>query len=155
MRKILLLAGAFAILVTLAQTAQQTLTVSRAHTDLIAKQIYAYRDWQSTGMRIDQGDRFEVEAQGEWLYTPGEYHGPEGHPAFPAPSFYPIASGSGGALIGRIGENGLHFLIGERVNMQAREHGILYLRINDDILIDNDGWVAVRINVTETEDSLP
>ena len=155
MRKILLLAGAVAVLVTLAQTAQRTLSVSRAHSDLIAKQIYAYRDWQSTGVRIDQGDRVEIEAQGEWLYTPGEFHGPAGHPIFPAPRFYPISSGAGGALIGRIGENGPRFVVGERVTMQAREHGILYLRINDDILSDNDGWVAVHIDVTETEDSLP
>lgn len=155
MRKILLLAGAVAVLVTLAQTAQRTLTVSRDHSELLAKRIYAYRDWQSTGVRVDQGDRVEIEAKGEWLYTPDEVHGPAGHPTFPAPSFYPITSGTGGALIGRIGENGLHFVVGESVKMQSSDQGILYLRINDDILSDNDGWVAVRIDVTETEDSLP
>ena len=155
MRRILLLAGAIVVLVMLPPTLQRTLTVSQAHSEFITKRIYAYRDWQSTGVRIDQGDRVEIEAYGEWLYTPDEYHGPAGHPIFPAPSFYPIANGSGGALIGRIGENGPRFVVGERVNTQARAHGILYLRINDDILSDNDGWVAVRIDVTETEDSLP
>ena len=155
MRKILLLAAAVAVLVTLTQTAPRNLTVSRAHSDLIAKRIYAYRDWQSTGVRIDQGDRIEIQAEGEWLYTPDEFHGPAGHPVFPAPRFYPVSEGSGGALIGRIGETGPRFVVGERVNLQASGHGILYLRINDDILSDNDGWVAVRIDVTETEDSLP
>lgn len=155
MRKILLLAGAVAVLVTLTQTAPRALTVSRNHSELLAKKIYAYRDWQSTGVRIDQGDRVEIQAQGEWLYTPDEYHGPAGHPRFPAPSFYPVYSGSGGALIGRIGETGGRFVVGERINMQATQHGILYLRINDDILSDNDGWVAVRIDVTQTEDALP
>ena len=155
MQKILLLVGAVAVLVTLTQTAPRNLTVSRSHRELIAKQIYAYRDWQSTGVRIDHGDRVEIEAQGEWLYTPGEYHGPAGHPRFPAPSFYPVSSGSGGALIGRIGETGGRFFVGEHINKQATQHGILYLRINDDILSDNDGWVSVRIDVTETEDSMP
>ncbi len=155
MRKILLLAGAVVVLVTLTQTAPRALTVSRNHSELLAKKIYAYRDWQSTGVRIDQGDRVEIQAQGEWLYTPDEYHGPAGHPRFPAPSFYPVYSGSGGALIGRIGETGGRFVVGERINMQATQHGILYLRINDDILSDNDGWVAVRIDVTQTEDALP
>ena len=155
MRKTLLLAGAVVVLVTLTQTAPRNLTVSRNHSDLIAKRIYAYRDWQSTGVRIDQGDVVEIEAEGEWLYTPDEFHGPAGHPTFPALSFYPISSGSGGALIGRIGEQGYRFIIGERVDMQATQNGILYLRINDDILSDNDGWVAVRIDVIETEDSLP
>lgn len=155
MRKILLVAGAVAVLVILTQTAPRSLTVSRNHNELLAKKIYAYRDWQSTGVRIDQGDRVEIEAEGEWLYTPDEVHGPAGHPRFPAPSFYPVSSGSGGALIGRIGETGGRFVVGERINMQATQHGILYLRINDDILSDNDGWVAVRIDVTQTEDSLP
>lgn len=155
MRKILLLAGAVAVLVTLTQTAPRHLTVSRKHSDLIAKRIYAYRDWQSTGVRVDQGDLVEIEAEGEWLYTPDEFHGPGGHPVYPAASFYPISSGSGGALIGRIGEKGYRFIVGNRVDMQAPQKGILYLRINDDILSDNDGWVAVRIDVTETEESLP
>ena len=155
MRKIFLLAGAVAVLVTLTLTAPRNLNVSRNHSELLAKRIYAYRDWQSTGVRIDQGDRVEIQAEGEWLYTPDEFHGPAGHPRFPAPSFYPVSSGSGGALIGRIGDTGGRFVVGERLNMQATQHGILYLRINDDILSDNDGWVAVRIDVTETEDSLP
>ena len=115
MRKILFLAVAIAVLVALTQTAQQALTVSRNHSELLAKRIYAYRDWQSTGVRIDQGDLVEIQAEGEWLYTPDEFHGPGGHPVFPAPSFYPVSSGSGGALIGRIGENGLRFVVGKRV----------------------------------------
>ena len=155
MRKILLLAAAVAVLVTLTQTAPPNLAVSRNHSDLIAKRIYAYRDWQSTGVRIDQGDRIEIQAEGEWLYTPDEFHGPAGHPIYPAPSFYPVGKGTGGALIGRIGETGARFIVGKRLNMQASQHGILYLRINDDVLSDNDGWVAVHIDVTETEDSLP
>lgn len=155
MRRFLFLAGAVVLLLMLPRTIQRTLTVAHSHSELIAKRIFAYRDWQSTGVRIDQGDRVKIEAHGEWLYTPDEYHGPAGHPILPAPSFYPIASGSGGALIGRIGETGLRFVVGESANMQAREHGILYLRINDDILSDNDGWVAVRIDVTETEDPPP
>ncbi|MDE0141825.1 MAG: hypothetical protein OXI80_13445 [Caldilineaceae bacterium] len=155
MRKLLLLAGGIAVLVVLTQTAQPALTVSRHHSELLTKRIYAYRDWQSTGVRVDQGDRVEIEAEGEWLYTPDEFHGPAGHPRFPAPSFYPVSSGSGGALIGRIGETGGRFVVGEGVNMQATRHGILYLRINDDVLSDNDGYVAVRIEVTETEESQP
>lgn len=155
MRKLLILAGAAAVLVVLLQSAQQALTVSQHHSDFIDKRIYAYRDWQSTGIRIDRGDRVKIAASGQWLYTPDEFHGPAGHARFPAASFYPISRGAGGALIGRIGRSGSRFIVGDGVNMQAREHGILYLRINDDILSDNDGSVAVQIDVTETEDSLP
>ena len=155
MRKLLTLAGAAAVLIALMQSAPQALTVSQHHSDLLAKRIYAYRDWQSTGIRIDSGDRLKITASGQWLYTPNEFHGPAGHPRFPAARFYPISRGAGGALIGRIGTSGSGFVVGDAVNMQTQEHGILYLRINDDILSDNDGWVAVQIDVIETEESLP
>jgi len=49
---------------------------------------------------------------------------------------------------------GQRFVIGKATELQAQEHGILFLRINDDILTDNDGWVAVQIDSYETEELL-
>lgn len=121
------------------------------HSDLAKDRIYAYRNWQSVGIRVEQGDLINIHASGAWLYTPGEYHGPEGHARFPAPSFYPV-SGPGGTLIGRIGENGPPFFIGQRIRFAANREGILYLRINDDILSDNDGHVIVDIEITPVEE---
>ncbi len=155
MRRLLLLGLALFLLLMLPGSVRQHLTVARFHTDFIDKRIYAYRDWQSAGVRIDQGDRVAIEAEGEWLYTPDEYHGAEGHAIFRAPSFYPLPQIAGGVLIGRIGETGQPFRVGGSADVRAQEHGILYLRINDDALSDNDGWVAVQIDVTETEESLP
>ena len=155
MRRLLLLTGAVLLLVLLQGTVRRGLAVSRFHSELIEKRIYAYRDWQSTGVRVNQGDLVEIAAKGEWLYTPDEYHGPEGHAVFLAPGFYPVAGVAGGALLGRIGEVGRHFAVGERATFQAWEHGILYLRINDDVLGDNDGWVAAQVDVKQTADTLP
>ena len=155
MRRVLLLVGAVLLLAILQGTVRRGLAVSRFHSELIEIRIYAYRDWQSTGVRVNQGDLVEIEAKGEWLYTPEEYHGPEGHAVFQAPGFYPVAGAAGGVLLGRIGEAGRHFEVGAGAAFQAREHGILYLRINDDILSDNDGWVAAQVDVTQTEDTLP
>ena len=155
MGRLLLLGLALFLLLMLPGAVRRELTVAQFHTDFTDKRIYAYRDWQSTGVRIDQGDWLQVEATGEWLYTPDEYHGAEGHAVFRAPSFYPLPQTAGGTLIGRIGEIGRPFLVGKGADLRAQEHGILYLRINDDILSDNDGWVAVQIDVTETEESLP
>ena len=109
--------------------------------------IYAYRDWQSTGVRVRQDDLVTVEAAGVWLYTPGEYHGPEGHDVYRAPRFYPLPNVAGGALIGRIGEEGDVFHVGRRSHRRAREEGFLYLRIDDDILSDNEGYVTVEVEV--------
>ena len=114
--------------------------------------VYAYRGWQNVGVRLQAGDQAEIRADGEWLYTPDEVHGPEGHARYPAPSFYPIPYVPGGVLIGRIGEKGQPFVVGRRTSVYAEEPGLLYLRINDDRLGDNWGWVAVDVEVTEAED---
>jgi hypothetical protein len=149
---VLLFGGMYMAAVSaLAPLRQETLAQSR---------IFAYRGWQSTGVRVAEGDAVTIRAWGEWLYTPGEYHGPEGHARYPAPSFYPLpyiqgAMGpgvAGGVLIGRIGERGAPFLVGKRAIVHASEPGILYLRINDDILSDNEGWVEVEVSVETPEE---
>lgn len=116
--------------------------------ELSQDRIYAYRDWQSVGVRVKKGDKVIVQSTGSWLYTPGDYHGPEGHPRFLAPSFYPV-SGPGGALIGRIGEHGMPFYWGHNIGFAADREGLLYFRINDDVLSDNDGFVTVDVMVTQ------
>jgi hypothetical protein len=120
--------------------------------DLSQPRVFAYRGWQSVGTRVNEGDEVRIEAYGEWLYTPGEMHGPEGHARYPAPTFYPIPNVPGGVLIGRIGETGQPFVVGRGTVVQARQTGTLYLRINDDLLGDNWGWVAVDVDVTSPED---
>ena len=89
-----------------------------------------------------------MRAQGTWLYTPGEYHGPEGHRIYRAPTFYPIGGTAGGVLLGRIGEDGQMFVVGRGGTFYAERAGLLYLRINDDILSDNEGYVTVEVSVT-------
>ncbi|HOC21365.1 MAG TPA: hypothetical protein PKL16_07685 [Anaerolineae bacterium] len=115
--------------------------------------IYAYRDWQSTGLMLHTGDRVYIRARGTWLYTPGEYHGPEGHAKYRAPNTYPIPAIPGGILLGRIGDAGQPFAVGRGRTVVADREGLLYLRINDDILSDNAGYVEVEITVTPYEAS--
>ena len=119
--------------------------------DLSQPRIYAYRDWQSVGVQLSPGDVVRLRAAGTWLYTPGEYHGPEGHHKYRAPDTYPINGVAGGVLLGRIGEDGPPFIVGRGKTFVADREGFLYLRINDDILSDNEGYVAVEIEVTPAE----
>lgn len=119
--------------------------------EMAEDRIYAYRNWQSVGVRVEQGDRIGVRASGTWLYTPDEYHGPEGHARFPAPSYYPVP-GAGGTLIGRIGESGPPLYVGRRAHFAAERSGLLYFRINDDLLSDNDGYVTVEVEVTPADE---
>ncbi|MYH63404.1 MAG: hypothetical protein F4148_17180 [Caldilineaceae bacterium SB0675_bin_29] len=49
---------------------------------------------------------------------------------------------------------GQRFVIGKATEPQGQEHGVLFLRINYDILTDNDGWVAVQIDSSEVGELL-
>ncbi|RIK37152.1 MAG: hypothetical protein DCC57_21865 [Chloroflexi bacterium] len=160
-RLILIGLGGFLFLGAVYLTAVAALAPLRQES-LAQLRIFAYRDWQSTGVRLENGEFVTIRARGEWLYTPGEYHGPEGHARYPAPSFYPLPHREGpyqmgpgvpgGVLIGRIGESGAPFLVGKYNRIPVSETGTLYLRINDDILSDNEGWVEVQIDVQPAEE---
>ena len=119
---------------------------------LLERKIYAYRDWQSVGLRVHPDEIVHIRASGTWLYTPDEYHGPGGHPRFPAPAYYPLARAPGGVLLARVGENGEPIYIGKRSNIHPNSSGLLYFRINDDILGDNDGYVVVEVAVEATDE---
>lgn len=115
--------------------------------DLLTHNIYAYRQWQSTGIWLMAGDTFQVRASGQWQYSPlVGLHGPRG--GRPAVDSYPLPSAAGGALIGRLGESGEPFYVGARAGGVALPtSGLLYLRINDDLLGDNRGQLRVEIDV--------
>ncbi len=114
--------------------------------------VYAYKDWQSIGVQLDPGDRLYLRARGTWLYTPGEYHGPEGHKRYLAPNTYPIPGAAGGLLVARIGEDGPIIPIGRGTSLYVDQPGTLYLRINDDILSDNEGYVSIEVEVRAPEE---
>ncbi len=116
---------------------------------LIVNRIYAYRGWQSTGIQLRQDDWFTVRAQGTWLYSPyAGPNGPEGHRRFLAPGFYPLPGVGGGSLIGRVGEDGPAFYVGRGMSGRVERNGLLYLRIDDDLLGDNIGNVTIQVTVT-------
>ena len=119
-----------------------------SQTEMATPKVYAYRDWQRIGVQLTTGDTLYIRAQGRWLYTPGEYHGPEGHKTYRAPNTYPIPSIAGGVLLGRIGEEGVPFVVGRGRTLIADRDGSLFLRINDDILSDNKGYVRVETTVS-------
>ncbi|MDY7041470.1 MAG: hypothetical protein SVX38_11460 [Chloroflexota bacterium] len=122
--------------------------------DLSEKRIYAYRGWQSLGFTLHPGEVITIKAQGSWLYSPDvSYHGPQGSSVqFPAPLYYPLPNRIGGCLIGRIGDDGEPFYVGWGTTVQSNALGRLYLRINDDIVTDNDGHITVEVTVLPPEE---
>ena len=116
---------------------------------LLVNRVYAYRGWQSTGIQLHTGDWYALRAEGTWLYSPfAGPNGPEGHRRFLAPNFYPLPNVGGGALIGRVGEDGPPFYVGKGMSGRVERNGLLYLRIDDDLLGDNVGNVTIQVTVT-------
>jgi len=114
----------------------------------LANRVYAYRGWQSTGIQLSKGDRYTIRAEGTWLYSPfAGPNGPEGHRRYYAPDYYPLPRVRGGALIGRIGEDGRPFYVGRSTSREAEHNGLLYLRIDDDLLGDNRGYLTIDVQV--------
>ena len=54
-------------------------------------------------------------------------------------------SNSPSTLVGRIGKNGPRFKVGNQLDLDTDQDGNLYLRINDQLYVDNFGAVNVRI----------
>jgi len=88
----------------------------------------ALDQWCDSAILVDAGQRLVVTSDGQvdlWPQGPGQYMAP--------PKGYNTAGKGGqfmaGALIGRIGENGKSFFIGDRFDGIVNEEGKLYLQI--------------------------
>lgn len=84
--------------------------------------------WCDTGIVVDATQRIVITSEGQvdlWPQGPGQY--------MAAPKGYNTAGKGGqfmaGALIGKIGENGKAFYVGDRFDGAANEEGKLYLLI--------------------------
>lgn len=93
-----------------------------------AKHGSALDQWCDTGTMVDAGQRILVTSSGQvdlWPQGPGQY--------MASPKGYNTAGKGGqfmaGALVGKIGENGKSFYIGDRHDGTTGEEGRLYLQI--------------------------
>jgi hypothetical protein len=113
---------------------------------VIQVKVYANQNWQDTGVTVQVNDIVEVKyISGTWSINPSwGYVDPAGHSFAPHPP-NPIPAAQPGELIGKIA--GLFFRIGRQEEFVVRHEGHLYLRMNDDILSDNDGVLRVQITV--------
>lgn len=119
-------------------------------------------EWADSGVAVTAGQTFTLRAQGEidlWpdCYEPNErgfscramVFSPEGSEEIgPAGSEYQLPGALVGALIGRIGEDGDPFLVGEGGTFTADAEGTLQFRINDVVYLeDNAGVFVVLIDL--------
>ena len=109
-------------------------------------QVQGADAWTRTNVELRAGQEVWFESRGEVRWGPGRKDGPAGESGSPRNPARPIPSRPGAALIGKIGESGDPFFIGnERGPIQIRGRGILFLGINDDYLQDNTGGFRVIV----------
>lgn len=134
--------------------------------------VDARHDWTNTGIEISKGQEVSISASGKVVWKnvadtnpnarpkPYEECGPDGTPPVDAKDYYSnIASyqtrnANKGALIGKIGENGIPFKVGSSLNKTMDESGVLYLGINEmrpevdsTAYADNQGSFSVVVEV--------
>jgi hypothetical protein len=90
--------------------------------------------WLDTGIEVDGDTSVLIQAGGEVDLNPqagGQFKtGPGGGGPQMVRRFGPVGDQMPGALMGRFGERGREFLVGERFEGKPTERGKLYLRIN-------------------------
>ena len=145
-------------------TANPTLTITALTfqaADVVASdllkctvQVQANQAWQGTGMQVNgQSWQLAVCTGGQWTANPATgMVGAAGNPRLIAKSGYAMPGQPEGALIGRIGNSGVPFLVGNQVQLPRGQQGELQLCINDDLdgrygagLSDNLGSLSVEV----------
>jgi hypothetical protein len=108
--------------------------------------VYAERGWQDTGVSLREGEELTLTATlGRWFEDPpGVWHDASGGPdpwiCGDPDCHEPLPNDPKYALIGKIGEQGRPFLVGEFSRFFADRPGRLFLRANygdEDIPIHN------------------
>jgi len=100
-------------------------------------------EWRNSGALLKKGMKYKLSATGSWTLGPiCGTTGPDGigNSAICGGVHVP---GSGSLLVGRIGDQGEPFAIGNGIEMTAEEDGILYLSVNGGLKMFCSGYVTV------------
>lgn len=109
--------------------------------------VNARAAWTDSGLDVRPGQAIYFTATGETRWGPGRRDGAGGERGSPRNAGRPMPERPAAALIGKIGENGDPFFIGNLTEaIRVRGVGRLYLGINDDFLDDNTGALRVVIS---------
>ncbi len=120
------------------------------HIKPVSRNIEANKNWQNTGVFIENGEITHINASGSWSPAPAmaAWSGPEGNILWAGE----VPGITGGALIAKLGHSGHPFEIGLARTFKAQDYGMLYLAMNDPFrfLYDNQGKVTADIHLSST-----
>lgn len=135
------------------ESAEPPKDIAEPGAEAVTAALPAKSEWTSAGVRLRKGVKYRISASGEWHM--GGFcarSGPSGVgsntplcfsfiPPFILPQ-YQI-----GTLLGKIGQDGRPFAVGESLEFEAERDGTLYLRSNDPkgLTNDNSGTVTAKV----------
>lgn len=135
------------------ESAEPPRDITEAGAEAVSTTIQARSEWNSAGVRVRKGIKYRVTASGEWHM--GGFcarSGPSGLGSNTPLcfSFIPpfiLPQHQIGTLIGKIGQDGRPFAIGESLEFEAERDGTLFLRHNDPkgLTNDNSGSVTAKV----------
>lgn len=107
--------------------------------------------WADTNVKLETGDQVTIIATGEVFHSVEQQRkaGPNGELGVRFPSNV-LMSADHGALIGRIGDDGEPFFVGDERQLRAASSGKLFLRVNDTGVENNSGAFQAEITVSRT-----
>ncbi len=111
-------------------------------------EVAADRVWQDTGVSVKPGDILTIEyVSGTWAPWAGGAYDASGTGVISYCDCNVLQYVSHASLIGKIGDSD-PFSVGSYYSHAVAESGPLDLQINDAVLRDNSGSIAVKISVT-------
>ena len=108
--------------------------------------VPATAGWVATGMTVRKGELIFFDASGEVRLSGGDADRARSAGTNRTATLAPLPTVNAGALIGRIGNNGRAFGIGDQASVPMPDSGMLYLAVNDDDRNDNAGEFIVVVN---------
>jgi len=128
----------------------------------VVKVLANAEEWRSSGVIVAKGFKYKITAKGRWRVGGlCGWTGPDGIGCYTplcwdTSMFRFIGGWSHCTLLGKIGEKGEPFAIGEDYDFDAQEDGILVLHINDNGSCgDNEGLVTARTSLFRPEPPTP
>lgn len=109
--------------------------------------VPANQRWVSSGLTVRQGETLTFNTTGEVRLSndPSDVAGSAGAKSQRLAPNSPLPQNFAGALIGRIGQDGRPFPIGDQKSVPMPAAGVLFLGVNDDGIDDNVGEFRVEI----------
>lgn len=111
-----------------------------------AIRVPASSGWVATGLTVRKGDLVSFTTSGEVQLSDNAADRARAPGTTRLAQLAPLPTVNAGALIGRIGNNGRPFGIGDQASVPMPDAGMLYLAVNDDERGDNAGEFIVVVS---------